>query len=134
MSSLGAFCVLLGLLTLLTRVPLALSPERTFAAWRKLVATRRSVRLSGLIIGGLGFFALSLPLGGGLLPILIWIWGALASLVALGFLAFPQFSQDLALALYEWFERSLSVVALRALGVVALIFGAGLIYLGLYVV
>jgi hypothetical protein len=113
---------------------LVLSPERTLAAWRKLLGSRRSVRLSGLVIGGLGFFALSLPVGDGLLPILIWIWGALASGVALGFLIFPQFSQDLALALYEWVERAMSAAALRALGVVSLIFGAGLIYLGLYVV
>jgi len=133
MSSLAIFCILLGLLTLVTRGPLAFAPERTLAAWRRLFGNRRATRLSGLLLAGPGLLALNLPSAPGLLPLLVEVWGALATFAAGALLFFPQASQRFALAIYDGFENKLSSAALRGLGVVALAFGAGLVYLGLFV-
>ena len=134
MDYLSSFCIVLGTLVVVTRAPLVFSPLGTLNAFRRLFDTLFKVRAAGVIFMGFGAAVAWLPLGTGLLPLLAWLYGWVVVFVGVASLLFPGHAQRVLLAAYDFAEGALTGAGLRVLGALGVAVGAGLVYLGLYVV
>ena len=134
MDYLSVFCIVLGVLVVVTRAPFVVSPLGSLNAFRKIFATPFRLRIMGVILGGFAAAIAWLPLGEGLLPLLGWAYGWVVIFAAVGCLFFPQRAQDVVFVVYDCVEEVLKAAGLRVAGALGVAVGAGLIYLGLYVV
>lgn len=134
MDYLSSFCIVLGVIVVLTRAPFVVSPLGALNAVRKIYGTPSRLRIAGLIFVCLGAVIVWLPLGQGLVPLLAWAYGWVVIFAGVGSLLFPQRAQDVVFVVYDCVEEALGGAGLRVGGALGVAVGAGLIYLGLYVV
>ena len=131
MSEIAIVCVVLGVLIIATRGPLIFAPEQTLGVYRRVIQSDAGVRVIGILVGAIGA---ALVLAGrgpeaSWTAVLLVVAAFLASFAAL-MLLWPSLFRRLAETMLDIVSDS---TVLRAVGVLAVALGAGLIYLGLRV-
>ena len=128
-------CVVLGGLIVVGRGPLLVAPRATLRVQERVFfSTNVRFRTSAAVVATLATVAIMLPLGEGAPTGLIRTLGWVVAIAALGGLVQPGPCRRVARATFGFIERRVNDAIIRALGFVALLIGAVLIYLGIYVV
>lgn len=135
MDSLSIFCIVLGILTIVGRGPLIFAPRATLRAYDRLfISTNTRLRAFAVVIAALAMALLLLPSGEGSLAVFLHAVGWFMAVVALGILVFPDVVRKVARATLSFFENAVDDAVVRVLGLLAVVLGFALIYIGIYVV
>lgn len=123
------FIIIIGALIILSRGPLLVAPRATLDLYRKLVATRTRVRLFGLVLMALGAAMFYYCHGGHNAPeLIIQILGAfIATMAFFLMLIMPWLYMLIAQSIIDAMDE----VMARLFGLVSVIAGAIIIYLGI---
>jgi len=135
MSKLSILCIILGIIAIGTRGPLLIAPDAFMGLLTKLTSSNRRIRLLGTGIMVLGM-AMILTAWGSLLTetsavggSIFLIWGGVIVLLSLFFLLlFPDTYRSIIEILNE-----VDTSVLRFFGIIGILIGAALIYLGVAV-
>ena len=135
MDSLSIMCIVLGTLTIVSRGPLIFAPSVTLRSYdRLIISTNARFRAFGVVIATLAMALLFLSFGeralAGFLHAVGWVVAAMALLM----LVVPNVSRRLLSAMFDYLENSVDDAIVRILGLLAVVVGAVLIYVGVYVV
>ena len=134
MDTLSVICVVVGILVIASRGPLIFQPRATLRAYdRWITATNTRCRAFGIVIATIAF-ALLLHFGEGALAVFVHAVGWVVATVALMMLITPNISRSFIHAVFDYLENSVGNTMLRVLGLLAVVGGAVLIYIGVYVV
>jgi hypothetical protein len=130
MNELALVSVVAGAVIIAVRVPFVFAPEAAGAVARRFVASSAGIRAAGLIFALLGLAMILSAQGAAqgaawVISILGWFW-ALAAVFLL--LIVTAFYQRVAVGILDVLDEP---ALLRLLGVVATLFGAFLVYLGI---
>ena len=135
MDSLSIVCVVIGVLVVVGRGPLLFAPRATLRVHERLIfSTNVRFRALAVVVATLAIATILLPLGEGAPTGLIRTLGWVVAIAALGGLVQPGPCRRVARATFGFIERRVNDAIIRVLGFVALLIGAVLIYLGIYVV
>ena len=135
MNSLSIFCIVLGILIIVGRGPLIFAPSATLRAYDRLfLSTNTRLRAFAVVIAALAMTLLLIPFGDGSLAGFLHAVGWVMAAVALGILVFPDVPRKVARASVSFFENEVDDAVVRVLGLLAVVFGFALIYIGFYVV
>ena len=135
MNSLSIFCIVLGILIIVGRGPLIFAPSATLRAYDRLfLSTNTRLRAFAVVIAALAMTLLLIPFGDGSLAGFLNAVGWVMAAVALGILVFPDVPRKVARASVSFFENEVDDAVVRVLGLLAVVFGFALIYIGFYVV
>jgi len=128
MTGLAGVTILLGVLVILVRGPLAVAPDATLRAYRELLATDARVRIMGGCLAALAAAMITLARGSELVEarIVAALGWCMAAVAVFFLLLFPAAYRRLAESLLEAASQ-----ALRPLGAIGVGIGALLIWLGL---
>ena len=134
MNSVAIFCIAMGILYVVSRLPMVFAPKATLRRGRELVfSSNPRVRIWSLLMAPAVLGLLFLPFGEGLIPVTLHFLGWLLTLVlVLSFLA-PGFAREIVGGFYDFLEEAVSERLLRGLASFGVAFGLGLIYLGFFV-
>jgi hypothetical protein len=122
--------VVAGAVIIAVRGPFVLAPTASSAAGRWLIASSARIRAAGVIFASLGLAMILSAHGSAqgaawVISIIGWLW-VLAAVFLL--LIFTSFYQNIALGIMDALDDS---AVLRFLGVIGVLFGAFLVYLGI---
>lgn len=129
MSTTALIIVILGFSIMLSRGPLVVAPTKTRDTYLKLFDTDRKMRLMGVIMGAVSALILWALWGLGDTASLVLknIAGLVLVLSVFGMIAFPGRARILATRVWTAFTPGV----LRALGALAVVFGALIVWYGL---
>ena len=135
MDSLSIMCIVLGTLTIVSRGPLIFAPSVTLRSYdRLIISTNARFRAFGVVIATLAMALLFLSFGEGALAGFLHAVGWVVAAMALLMLVVPNVSRRLLSAMFDYLENSVDDAIVRILGLLAVVVGAVLIYVGVYVV
>ena len=135
MDSPSIICIAVGILVIVRRGPLIFAPSATLRAYDRLfLSTNTRLRAFAVVIAALAMTLLLIPFGDGSLAVFLHAVGWVMAAVALGILVFPDVLRKFARAIFSFFENAVDDAAVRVLGLLAVVFGFALIYIGFYVV
>ena len=135
MDSLSIICIVVGALVILKRGPLIFAPSATLRFYdRLIISTNSRFRAFGVVIAISAAALLLLPLGEGTLASLFYAIGWLMAPLALLMLIAPNVSRRFLSVIFDYLENSVDDVIVRILGRLAVVVGAGLICVWVYVV
>jgi len=136
MGLLAVICIVLGAWAIVWRGPLIFAPGVTTLRFydRLVLSTNTRCRVCGVVIGILATALLLFSLGEGELSSLLQAFGWIVVAMALWALVLPDGFRRFGLAMVSFFEPSGDEAALRVIGLLNVVFGAVLIYIGVYVV
>jgi uncharacterized protein YjeT (DUF2065 family) len=131
MSTSALICIIVGSLIIVGRGPLVIAPAATLAFYRRLFATDLQVRVFGVFLLALGAgFAAAGRAATGVVGEIALIGGAAVALFALAaMLAFPAWMRSFADGVFD-VASAMDSASLRVMGVLAVLIGAALIYVG----
>ena len=135
MDSLSILCIVVGLVTIVSRGPLMFMPRATLSFYARLLLSNNArVRVFGVAIATFAMTLLFIPFGEGMLAGFLHVvgWGVAAAAILM--LAGPNAFGNLLRTTFDYLENSVSDTILRVLGFLAVVAGAALIYVGVYVV
>jgi hypothetical protein len=132
MNELAVVSVVAGAIIIAVRGPFVFAPAATAAVARQFIASNAGIRVAGVIFATLGLAMILSAQGSAegaawVISILGWFW-VLAAVFLL--LIFTSFYQRVAVGIMDALDEP---ALLRLLGVVATLFGAFLVYLGISV-
>ncbi len=131
MDTISLLCIVVGALVITARAPLLFAPTATIDFYARLLGTDLRVRALGLGHGVLGLF-LILPARDGAISDQIAYWiGWILVLGSLVLLAVPGPYRRFAESLFDQFRRT-DTTAPRMIGVLGILIGALLVYLGFW--
>ena len=130
MNELALVSVVAGAVIIAVRVPFVLAPAGAAAVARRFIASSTGIRVAGVLFAVLGLAMILSARGSAqgaawVISILGWFW-VLAAVFLL--LIFTSFYQRVAVGIMDALDEP---ALLRLLGVVATLFGAFLVYLGI---
>ena len=135
MDSLSIICIVVGALAILKRGPLIFAPSATLRFYdRWLLSTNARCRVFGVVIATLAMALLFSDFGEGVLAGLFHTFGWLMTTVALLFLVLPSVLRRMLQTIFGYIAKSVDDWLLRIVGILAVVFGLALIYVGVYVV
>ena len=135
MDSLSIMCIVLGTLTIVSRGPLIFAPSATLRSYdRLIISTNARFRAFGVVIATLAMALLFLSLGEGALAGFLHAVGWVVAAMALLMLVVPNVWRRFLSAMFDYLENSVDHAIVRILGLLAVVVGAVLIYVGVYVV
>ena len=135
MDSLSIMCIVLGTLTIVSRGPLIFAPSATLRSYdRLIISTNARFRAFGVVIATLAMALLFLSFGEGAVAGFLHAVGWVVAAMALLMLVVPNVSRRFLSAMFDYLENSVDDVIVRILGFLAVVVGAVLIYVGVYVV
>ena len=135
MDSLSIFCIVLGILTIVGRGPLIFAPSATLRAYDRLfISTNTRLRAFAVVIAALAMTLLLLPFGDGSLAVFLHAVGWVMAVVALGILVFPDVVRRFVRNIFSFVENAAGDAVVRVLGLLAVVLGFALVYIGIYVV
>jgi len=135
MDSLSIFCIVLGILTIVGRGPLIFAPSATLRAYDRLfISTNTRLRAFAVVIAALAMTLLLLPFGDGSLAVFLHAVGWVMAVVALGILVFPDVVRRFVRNIFSFVENAVGDAVVRVLGLLAVVLGFALVYIGIYVV
>ena len=135
MDSLSIMCIVLGTLTIVSRGPLIFAPSATLRSYdRLIISTNARFRAFGVVIATLAMALLFLSFGEGALAGFLHAVGWVMAAMALLMLVVPNVSRRFLSAMFDYLENSVDDAIVRILGLLAVVVGAVLIYVGVYVV
>lgn len=134
MGSVAIFCTLMGVLYVVSRLPLAIAPKAVIRWEREsLFSSNARTRAFGIGMAPIAPALLLLPFGEGLVPLILRCLGGSIALALLGVVLAPGIASAWIRGLYEFLETNLSEGVLRGLAIIGVGFGLVLIYLGIFV-
>ncbi|HIF98596.1 MAG TPA: hypothetical protein EYQ54_16485 [Myxococcales bacterium] len=134
MDSVAIFCTLMGVLYVVSRLPMAIAPKATMRWTREsMFSSNARTRAFGIGMAPIAPALLLLPFGEGLVPLILRCLGGLIALALLGVVLAPGIAADWIRGLYEFLETTLSEGVLRGLAIFGVVFGLVLIYVGIFV-
>ena len=134
MDSLSIICVVVGVLAILKRGPLIFAPNATLRFYDRLVLSPARVRAAGVVIATLAMALLFSDFGEGVLAGLLHTCGWFMATVALLFLVLPNVLRRFIQTIFGYIEESVDNWIVRIVGLLSVVFGLALIYVGVYVV
>ena len=135
MDSLSIMCIVLGTLTIVSRGPLIFAPSATLRSYdRLIISTNARFRAFGVVIATLAMALLFLSFGEGAVAGFLHAVGWVVAAMALLMLVVPNVSRRFLSAMFDYLENSVDDAIVRILGLLAVVVGAVLIYVGVYVV
>ena len=135
MDSLSIMCIILGTLAIVSRGPLIFAPSATLRSYdRLIISTNARFRAFGVVIATLAMALLFLSFGEGALAGFLHAVGWVMAAMALLMLVVPNVSRRFLSAMFDYLENSVDDAIVRILGLLAVVVGAVLIYVGVYVV
>ncbi len=135
MDSLSIMCIVLGTLAIVSRGPLIFAPSATLRSYdRLIISTNARFRAFGVVIATLAMALLFLSFGEGSLAGFLHAVGWVVAAMALLMLVVPNVSRRFLSAMFDYLENSVDDAIVRILGLLAVVVGAVLIYVGVYVV
>ena len=135
MDSLSIICIAVGFLVIVTRGPLIFAPSATLRSYdRLIISTNARFRAFGVVIATLAMALLFLSLGEGALAGFLHAVGWVVAAMALLMLVVPNVWRRFLSAMFDYLENSVDDAIVRILGLLAVVVGAVLIYVGVYVV
>jgi len=135
MDSLSIMCIVLGTLTIVSRGPLIFAPSATLRSYdRLIISTNARFRAFGVVIATLAMALLFLSFGEGALAGFLHAVGWVVAAMALLMLVVPNVWRRFLSAMFDYLENSVDDAIVRILGLLAVVVGAVLIYVGVYVV
>ena len=134
MDTLSIFCIVLGLWIIVKRTSLVFAPGATLRRYDRLVlSTDTRIRIAGIVIAVLGVFLFLLPAGEKILEKVPWVMGCTMVFLALGCLTLPGWTRRRIRALVNFVDSSVGDIGLRIIGVLSVLIGLLLVYVGAYV-
>ena len=135
MKGLSVFCIVFGILIVVSRGPLIFAPNATLRAWDRLIfATNARLRAFGVFVGILAVSLILLPFGEGGLAKFLHGLGWVVAAETLWILLLPNLFRGFARSVFHFLESSVDDVILRFGGLLAVLAGLALVYVGIYVV
>jgi len=135
MDSLSSICIIVGALVILKRGPLIFAPNATLRFYNRVfLSTNARVRAAGVVIATLAMALLFSDFGEGVLAGVLRTFGWLITTAALLFLVLPNVLRRILQTILVYIEKSVDSGILRIVGLLAVVFGLALIYVGVYVV
>ena len=135
MDSLSIICIAVGILVIVSRGPLIFSPSATLRFYdRWVLSTNARFRALGAVIATLAMALLFSDFGEGVLAGLLHTCGWFMATVALLFLVLPNVLRRFFQTIFGYIEESVDDGIVRIVGLLAVVFGVALIYVGVYVV
>jgi uncharacterized protein YjeT (DUF2065 family) len=126
--------VSIGVLIIVTRAPLIFAPSATLRFAAKLVSTDLRVRGWGLVLVPMSAALIVLPIGSGAAHESIRGFGWICAAATLWLLIAPATYRRSSIGVLDFLESSVDLAVLRIIGLVAVVIGILVIYLGLHVV
>ena len=134
MDSLSIICIAVGILVIVSRGPLIFSPSATLRFYdRWVLSTNARFRALGAVIATLAMALLFSDFGEGVLAGLLHTCGWFMATVALLFLVLPNVLRRFVQTIFGYIEESVDDGIVRIVGLLAVVFGFALIYVGVYV-
>ena len=134
MDSLSVVCIVLGTWVIVKRAPLIFAPRGTLRAYdRWVLATTNRIRTFGIAIAIFGITLVFIPLGDAGLARLLHAGGVAMLAVAVSVLVLPKWTQQQVRRLVAFVELSVGDMGLRVIGLLSVVLGVFLIYLGISV-
>ena len=134
MDSLAVICIVVGTLTIVVRGPLLVAPRATLRFYARLIfSTNARCRVFGVVVATLAIALLLLPFErsmSGFLHAVGWVVAAMA----LWPLVLPDGWLGFWRPIFSFLEHSVDDAIVRILGLLAVVVGVALIYVGIYVV
>ena len=135
MDSLSIICIAVGILVIVRRGPLIFAPSATLRSYdRLIISTNARFRAFGVVIATLAMALLFLSFGEGALAGFLHAVGWVVAAMALLMLVVPNVWRRFLSAMFDYLENSVDHAIVRILGLLAVVVGAVLIYVGVYVV
>ena len=135
MDSPSSIFVAVGILVVVSRGPLILAPSATLRCYRRLLfSTNERFRAVGVMFALLAMLLIFFDFGEGGLAGLLHIFGWFLATVALQFLVLPNVFRRFFQTILGYIEESVHDGVVRIVGLLAVVFGVALIYVGVYVV
>ena len=135
MDSLSIICIALGIIVIVGRGPLIFAPSATLRFYdRCLFSTNARCRAVGVMFATLAMALLFSDFGEGVLTGLLHTCGWFMATVALLFLVLPNVLRRFFQTIFGYIEESVDDGIVRIVGLLAVVFGFALIYVGVYVV
>ena len=135
MDSLSIICIVLGTLAIVSRGPLIFAPRATLRFYdRLIISTNTRFRAFGVVVATLALALLFPSFGEGSLAGFLHAVGWVVAIMALLILIAPNVSRRFLGAMFDYLENSVDDVIVRILGFLAVVVGAVLSYVGVYVV
>ena len=135
MDLLSIICIAVGILVIVRRGPLIFAPSATLRFYdRWLLSTNARFRVFGVVFATLAMALLFSDFGEGVLAGLLHTFGWFMATVALLFLVLPNVLRRFVQTIFGYIEESVDDGIVRIAGLLAVVFGFALIYVGVYVV
>ena len=135
MDSLSVICIVIGIVTIVGRGPLIFAPSVTLGFYdRWILSTNARFRVFGVVIATLAMALLFSDFGEGALAGFLHVVGWVVAAMALSMLVVPNVSRRFLRAIFDYIENSVDDAIVRVLALLAVVLGAALIYVGVYVV
>ena len=135
MDSPSIICIAVGFLVIVRRGPLIFAPRATLDFHDRLIlSTKFRFRVFGVVIATLAMALLFSDFGEGVLAGVLRTFGWLITTAALLFLVLPNVLRRILQTILVYIEKSVDSGILRIVGLLAVVFGLALIYVGVYVV
>ena len=135
MDSLSIICMAVGILVIVRRGPLIFAPSATLRFYdRWLLSTNARFRAFGVVFATLAMALLFSDFGEGVLAGLLHTFGWFMATVALLFLVLPNVLRRFVQTIFGYIVESVDDGIVRIAGLLAVVFGFALIYVGVYVV
>ena len=135
MDSLSIICIAVGILVIVSRGPLIFAPSATLRFYdRWLLSTNARFRAFGVVFATLAMALLFSDFGEGVLAGLLHTCGWFMATVALLFLVLPNVLRRFFQTIFGYIEESVDDGIVRIVGLLAVVFGVALIYVGVYAV
>ena len=135
MDSLSIICIGVGILVIVSRGPLIFAPSATLRFYdRWLLSTNARFRIFGVVFATLAMALLFSDFGEGVLTGLLHTFGWFMATVALLFLVLPNVFRRFFQSIFGYINKSVDERIIRIVGLLAVVVGFALIYVGVYVV
>ena len=135
MNSLSIICIAVGILVIVSRGPLIFAPSATLRFYdRWLLSTNARFRALGVVFATLAMALLFSDFGEEVLAGLLHTFGWFMATVALLFVMLPTVLRRFVQTIFGYIEESVDDGIVRIPGLLAVVFGFALIYVGVYVV
>ena len=135
MDALSITCIVVGILIIVMRVPLIFAPRATLRAYdRVLFSTNARCRAFSVVIAIVAMTLLLLPFDDGPLAGFLYAAGWIMAGGAVFILVLPSIFRGFWRSMFSFVENSVPAPFLLVRGVLGVLAGVALIYVGVYVV